>query len=162
MCAAGGRKRKAGKLQKVLPWDQQHHSDSEEGIPAGALQPQNGAPSAAAAAGGEGEQHCAADAAAADAQLPGVNGGLHYPGAGTGATAAAPVGDSNRPAGLTLADFARAEAAAAAAAAGMGYETTPGSTPAKSFLPGHHEDDMAEGEGSNAELLSPGALAACM
>jgi hypothetical protein len=128
-----GRKRKAGKLQKVLPWEQQAESDSEDHIPASAGTPPHSAKSAAAAG------------------LP-ANGELHpRPVAEVEAVQAA--------GGGTLADYAAAEAAAIAAGQ-QGYGTPPsGTTPAKeelaALMRGLQEGE--DGEASSPFILSPGA-----
>lgn len=128
-----GRKRKAGKLQKVLPWEQQAESDSEDHIPASAGTPPHSAKSAAAAG------------------LP-ANGELHP-------RLVAEVEAVQAAGGGTLADYAAAEAAAIAAGQ-QGYGTPPsGTTPAKEELEALMRG-LQEGEGGEASspfLLSPGA-----
>lgn len=65
--SAGGRKRKAGKLQKQLPWDAQGGSDSDDAIPAADS-------STAAAEALAAEDAVAADQAAAAGELSPANG----------------------------------------------------------------------------------------
>lgn len=137
--SAGGRKRKAGKLHKALPWEQEESADDA-----------GDAFLAAAAAAVEPAAQAEEDAGlAAEPAAPAANGDVHA------GPAAEQVGAAAAAGAPTLADYATA--LAGHLGPGAAFET-PGSTPAKLALNGMDDLNglLEEGEDSTADILSPG------
>lgn len=141
---AGGRKRKAGKLHKALPWEQEDGGDD----------PQDAFLAAVAAAADPAVEAMEDAGPAAEQAAPAANGDVHAERAmqpeAVAAAADAP----------TLADYATALTGHLGPGATF---DTPGSTPAK-LPPGLALNGiqdlnglLEEGEGSTADILSPGA-----
>lgn len=127
--AVGGRKHRAGKLQKALPWEQAGSEDGEGG-------------------GIAASSTAAASASAAESAANGVQSAV--PAAEEAVAAALPT--------LAEYAAATAEAAAATAAGGeWGYETPAGGvSPSRLLPPGTGASPVEEDEGSTADMLSPG------